>query len=616
MAAHDRFRLPLEILLPDDRLRMRQPLLGIWLILAILGCCSLPAVAQTIDTTLWATDGAVGAVVQSGDTIYIGGSFSRVGPATGGGVLLSGATAAVIQPLRRVAGQVHVAVPDGSGGWFLGGRFAAVGGLARHNLAHVLADGSVADWDPGADDDVLTLALSGNTLYVGGYFYAIGGVDRRNFAAVDATTGQVTGWDPGADSYVFGLVVDRGIVYAAGNFRSMGGRLRTYLAAVDSATGATTNWNPAPNGGVNAMVMNNGILYAGGYFTQMGGLTRNYVAAVDPATGEVTEWDPDADLPVSHLAAGGGTIYLCGQFGTVGGLPRVTAAAVDATTGIPTAWNVSVVDPYRGVYDMAVDGGVVYLAGRFDTLNSQPRTCLAAVDAVTGALTGWNPDILGLEGLSLAVKNGVVFAGGEFWMMKGVARRCLAALDATTGRPTDEYRGQRSRAERRHDLRGGVLHQRGRPGAPSPRRRGCDHGCRDGLEPEPRSARVRDAAQRKHGLHRRTLHDGLRAAPSLSRRRGRHDRHRDAVEPEPGQRCSCPGIASKHLVCIGRLPLVGVSQRSMSRRVGSPHGDHTLSGPSMPLSPTTMSSTSVGGSRTSMGSVVEPWPQSTLIPAR
>ena len=39
--------------------------------------------------------------------------------------------------------------------------FTRVGGQARTNLAHVMADNSVAAWNPGADSNVNTIEVSG-----------------------------------------------------------------------------------------------------------------------------------------------------------------------------------------------------------------------------------------------------------------------------------------------------------------------------------------------------------------------------------------------------------------------------------------------------------------------
>ena len=70
--------------------------------------------AQTVDTTLWVTNGPVRTVVRDGGTIYIGGSFTHVGPAIGCGVALDASTGAAQQPYPKVVGGVYAVAPDGS----------------------------------------------------------------------------------------------------------------------------------------------------------------------------------------------------------------------------------------------------------------------------------------------------------------------------------------------------------------------------------------------------------------------------------------------------------------------------------------------------------------------
>jgi len=90
--------------------------------------------AQTVDTTLWVTNGPVYSIVRDGSTIYIGGDFTQVGPATGAWVAIDSSTGAAQQPYPKVIGTVYAVAPDGSGGWYLGGRFTAVRGQPRNNL--------------------------------------------------------------------------------------------------------------------------------------------------------------------------------------------------------------------------------------------------------------------------------------------------------------------------------------------------------------------------------------------------------------------------------------------------------------------------------------------------
>src|SRR5215831_18106673 len=103
--------------------------------------------AQAPDTTFWVTNGPVFAMARAGNTIYVGGAFSRVGPALGGGIPFDPQTGGPISPFPKVAGVINAAAPDGKGGWYIAGVFSSVGGRPRSNLAHVRANGSVADWN-------------------------------------------------------------------------------------------------------------------------------------------------------------------------------------------------------------------------------------------------------------------------------------------------------------------------------------------------------------------------------------------------------------------------------------------------------------------------------------
>jgi len=80
-------------------------------------------------------------MVRDAGTIYIGGSFTRVGPATGCGSRLMRAPVPTQQPYPRVAG-MFVPWPGRECGWYLGGSFTLVRGQARNNLAQLDAAGT------------------------------------------------------------------------------------------------------------------------------------------------------------------------------------------------------------------------------------------------------------------------------------------------------------------------------------------------------------------------------------------------------------------------------------------------------------------------------------------
>ena len=135
--------------------------------LALVG--PLVPAASAVPSSLWETNGQVEEVVESGGTVYLGGQFSYLGPHTGSGVALSSESGAVDSRFPHVdGGKVTAVVADGTGGWFIGGEFTSVGGVARRHLAHIAADGTLDSvWNPPTvNGSVFALAVSGSIVFV------------------------------------------------------------------------------------------------------------------------------------------------------------------------------------------------------------------------------------------------------------------------------------------------------------------------------------------------------------------------------------------------------------------------------------------------------------------
>src|SRR5437016_1884977 len=238
-------------------------------------------------------------MVAVGNTLYFGGAFSQVGPATGSGVPIDSTSGAPTSGFPKVVGSVSTVAADGSGGWFIGGNFTSVGGVPRSNIAHVMADNTVSAWNPIANDVVNTLVVNGSTIYAGGVFNSIGGQTRNSIAALDATTGLATSWDPNATGTVYTLAVNGSTVYAGGTFTNIGGQARNNIAALDATSAAATSWNPNGNNTVYTLLVDSSgastTVYAGGDFTSIGGQLRNRIAALDGSTAQASMlWNPNA----------------------------------------------------------------------------------------------------------------------------------------------------------------------------------------------------------------------------------------------------------------------------------------------------------------------------------
>jgi hypothetical protein len=207
-------------------------------------------------------DGEVNAMVLYGSNLYFGGTFERVAEYVGSGLVFDGLTGRLKRGFPLINDATLAAIPDGAGGFYVGGRFSRVGPYVRHRLARIRADGSVdPDFDPdigGYQAEVRTLLLDNGILYAGGRFSTVnGGLQRWSLAALDPATGLATAFNPcvgrNVDSpgSVFCLLVTNNTVYVGGAFDrfnkftagNTGIVERVFLAAVDKATGLASSWN-------------------------------------------------------------------------------------------------------------------------------------------------------------------------------------------------------------------------------------------------------------------------------------------------------------------------------------------------------------------------------------
>jgi hypothetical protein len=131
---------------------------------------------------------------------------------------------------------------------------------------------------------------------------------------------------------------------------------------------------------------------------------------------------------VDALAVSGPTVYAVGSFESIGGQARSRIAALDAITGVPTSWDPNAYAfcaPY--VAALAVSGSTVYAGGYFMSIGGQTRSNIAALGEVTGGATSWDPNA-NHEVLALAVSGSTVYAGGAFTSIGGLPHSYFAGF--------------------------------------------------------------------------------------------------------------------------------------------------------------------------------------------
>ena len=272
----------------------------------------------TCDLLPWtaATDAEVVALVVSGDTVYVGGSFSAVGGQARSRIASLDATTGAVRPWNPVVDRPVRALAASSTTLYAGGEFSKVTSVKRSKLAAFsLSSGAVdTTWQPTVNGKVNALALApdGGRVYVGGTFGVLNGrSDSPVMAAVDSTTGQTdAGFAPHSLAKILGLVTDSRGVYAGQG--GPGGHL-----VVWNHDGSLQRPIYQTDGDVQAVAVDGDSLYAGGHFTNycLGNtgagapfrcdrnLERRKILEVSLSTGGVTAWAPAFDSPFGVLSA-------------------------------------------------------------------------------------------------------------------------------------------------------------------------------------------------------------------------------------------------------------------------------------------------------------------------
>jgi len=398
-----------------------------------------PSVVPT--QRFWRTDGPVHSMVLQSNTLYLGGDFSYVGPATGGLGLLSLDTGAADRSFPAIQGTVSALIPDGQGGWYVGGNFSVQqAGVARTNLAHVFSDHTIdSAWNPRPNGTVASIIVFGNTVYVGGNFTQMVGQNRGRIAAVDRLSGTLLPFNPNANSAVLTMELVDGLLYVGGTLSAVGGQGRARIAAIELATGRPTAWNPNANNVVNTILVDGETIYVGGAFSSIGTKPRNRIAALEAATGVALNWNPNANNAVTVLKQDGETIYAGGNFTSIGGQVRNRIAALDAATGTALGWDPNANDEVKAILPA---GDKVYLGGDFTTIGGASRRGIVSINTASGQAEPWNPLLStfssssspGVQALSRVGNK--LSVGGSFLSLGGGRRENAAGLDFRSGELT------------------------------------------------------------------------------------------------------------------------------------------------------------------------------------
>jgi hypothetical protein len=422
-----------------------------FLVLLIGSICFHHAHAQSEVHRLQApiTNYGVSSVIHSNGFTLLSGSFYQMGKFSGSGVVLDNATGIHDGTWPVLSGNVYAVVPDGNGGWYVGGSIYTVDNVDYGNLVHLLPNKTLdKNWKPNPLGSVRALALDNGVLYIGGYFLTIANESRKYAAAIDLTTGALTAWAPAPNNYVSELSVGDNAVYMAGGFSKIndGASDRVKVAAVNKTTGTVvTAWQLTLNGtgaSVETILVNGATVYVGGTFTGINGVSRAGLAAVSATDGTVNStWDPapastSGTPAVESIVLNGNTLYVAGYFNAgLGRLNTIKHLGAVSTTGAGDAIAsfVPVLDVGDRIYSIKLTGTTLYISGFFNSVNSLTRYGLAALNTTNASPTAWAPQLSGADVETLSLSGSQVFIGGDIRGVNWSVYDGFAVMEESSG---------------------------------------------------------------------------------------------------------------------------------------------------------------------------------------
>jgi hypothetical protein len=362
--------------------------------------------ANPVDYTPHVLDGTVWSLALVGDTVVVGGSFTKVTDSTRRqtyarkNIFAYGLNDGAVRSFApEVDGAVYAVTAGAGGTVYLGGAFKTVDGAAQRGLARVdLSDGSrISSFGARINwGDVRALAVSRDYLYAGGTFSAINSTPRAALARMNPVSGAV---DLGFDARLsapgltrtrvehFDISPDGTRLVAIGALLRSGTTERTQIAMFDVSgpSAVLTSW------------------FTDAYKPECMQGFDTYLRQV--------KFSPDGRyIVVAATGRASSTTKLCDSAARfeVGGSGRHNPTWVQRTGG-------------DSLYAVAVTGAAVYVGGhqRYldnaygnDTSGPGPgavsRVGIGAISPTTGTALSWNPS----RARGVGVRAFLVTAGG------------------------------------------------------------------------------------------------------------------------------------------------------------------------------------------------------------
>lgn len=387
---------------------------------------NIGGVSGTLVPVVWS-------MASSGDTLYVGGSFSYVYDENSPAYFPVGSIARYSQGSWS-AMDYGMRVPDGSpifstpvimslttsnGSLYAGGAFGGGGTQADEGSCRNIAKWDGSAWHPlgaGLSIGVQAISAHGSSIYAGGS----GGLKCWNGSAW-------TDGPAGIGGGISAMATSSAGLHVGGNFTKASGSVADRYCRWDGTKWSLPGGGVSPN--VHAVVKDGEAIYAAGSFVTAGGVEVQHVAKW---TG--SGWSAlgvGMNGQVDALAMWRGRLYAGGDFTFAGGGAASNIAQWDGTS-----WTAVGVGLNAEVRTLTVWNDELYVGGYFN--QSGDGSMMNSVAKWNGST--WSPLGSGMDGmvLSLAATDNGIYAGGTFSVAGGVPANMVAKWNGTSWLPLGE----------------------------------------------------------------------------------------------------------------------------------------------------------------------------------
>ncbi|MFL5753124.1 MAG: T9SS type A sorting domain-containing protein [Bacteroidia bacterium] len=422
--------------------------------------------AVAVHAQQWKTDlligknvgfnGPVRAMVKKGDTLFVGGDFTKALDERPNAWYIDSLGEGV-QNFPFFDGSVTAACSDGYGGFYAAGNFSKVNGIAKTGFVHIDSSLSIVNDFANIDlsfnnwgSTVNKMQVYDNKLFIGGNFTDKGSFSKNGLLAINPANNSVyTHFPTTAGGGVNRIIRDgSGGWFIGGSFTSVGDSVRNGIARINS-DGSISGWKADMNQGAQiwSILANGNRLYISGIFSLVNGAPRSGIASLDRNNGSLMTWYPqlrrdsmiDTIGRVYDMLLTGNEIIIIGDFSHVGDSVRTCIARLDTATALVSPWKITANFLTTALVEGAVLNDKLYIGGLCDTINGQRRRNAFCLDLTSANLLSWNPDIVESTASgyipiqNLEYNRGELVASGFFDTIGGQARRHVAKLDTLTG---------------------------------------------------------------------------------------------------------------------------------------------------------------------------------------